>query len=98
MPVDPQFMERHGGKKRGISDADRGSAYLAAGRENSEGMSWFELWAHTQWVKRLVFAIGALIVIVVIGTAMVSPAQWQRLKWQVFGRPQPTQPAPTTTP
>lgn len=95
MVVDPRFLEKHGGRK-GMSDAELGQALAAAGRENSGGPSWFEAWAHAQWVKRVVLAILALVIIVAVMAAFVSPSQWQRLKWKVFGRPeQPqSQPAP----
>jgi Tfp pilus assembly protein PilO len=58
-------------------------------RDLQDLRSSYDIAAHSEWIKRLIFGILALFLVLYIGYSIMSPAQVQRIKWSIFGRPEP---------
>jgi len=60
----------------------------------------YDIAAHSEWIKRLIFGVLALFLVLYIGYSIMSPAQVQRIKWSIFGRPEAPRadPAPVPSP
>jgi preprotein translocase subunit SecG len=67
-------------------------------RDMQELRNSYDIAAHSEWIKRLTFAVLALFLVLYIGYSIMSPAQVQRIKWSIFGRPEAQQADPAQAP